>query len=573
MSDLLRRLRSPWRAAALTVLTTTVMACAGTGQDAAKLAPDAAAGTEVATDEVPPFDPLETKSILDSPDGTWLKDDQGREYWVYEVPKIETFYVWLDEAKTQVNMRPGGRLDIAYHDDRIFGVKIYRDTTPSRASAQATGPSKADLDLVARGYQFPKGAADRLKFERFDRGLPQRGQWRNGFSVGDLDGDGELDIVHAPPRKGGARPAVFLGNGKGQWRPVNYKYDTTLDYGDVAMADFDGDGQLDLAFACHLLGVTVLRNAGDGRFEAWSRGLVLAKPAEARNLPPFSSRTLEARDWNGDGRIDLVVLGEGPRLAVSRDVPNPKAFVEGGKGLKVFLNQGDGSWVEDAGMPASRVFGASLLVDDFDADGHLDAVAGAEIGGWTKLVFRGGEAGTQLLTTQGLRPGALVRGLAAADINGDGLLDVAIAYLSRELGVWRTGIDILMQGKGWSFERQALWSDEGRESLVHALGFGDLDGDGRPDLAAGTAAGSVRVFMGGAKGFVEEASPELEGEWGCQAYRVKLVDLDRDGRDELLANFAGDSGGSEQIFAGSSARRPCPSSGSLRVWKASPPTP
>ena len=57
--------------------------------------------------------------------------------------------------------------------------------------------------------------------EPFDAGLPHEGQWRNGFDIADMNGDGLLDIVHGPPRKGDRRPHVFLGDGKGNWRVVD----------------------------------------------------------------------------------------------------------------------------------------------------------------------------------------------------------------------------------------------------------------------------------------------------------------------------------------------------------------
>ena len=58
-----------------------------------------------------------------------------------------------------------------------------------------------------------------LRVEPFGTGLPQRGQWRHGFDIADMNGDGFADLLHGPPRKGDGRPVVFLGDGRGGFAP------------------------------------------------------------------------------------------------------------------------------------------------------------------------------------------------------------------------------------------------------------------------------------------------------------------------------------------------------------------
>ena len=79
--------------------------------------------------------------------------------------------------------------------------------------------------------------------------------------------------------------------------------------------------------------------------------------------------------------------------------------------------------------------------------------------------------------------------------------------------------------------------------------------------------GDVWVFLGDGQGFLaREVSPELpEAEKGCKGYHVRLVDLDADGRDEIIAAFAGESGGIEDVPDLYSPG--CNREGSLRAWK------
>jgi hypothetical protein len=156
-------------------------------------------------------------------------------------------------------------------------------------------------------------ASARLRFTFFGRGLPSSGQWREGFAIADMNGDGYPDIIHGPPRKApGAGPVIFLGDGKGswsRWREARFP-PLAYDYGDVQVGDFNGDGHQDLAFVVHLRGLIALLGDGKGGFRDASEGLDFALGGKTA----FSSITLRLVDWSGDGRPDILAFGEGPGL-------------------------------------------------------------------------------------------------------------------------------------------------------------------------------------------------------------------------------------------------------------------
>lgn len=503
--------------------------------------------------------PIDAAS-LEPPDGKWLVDDQGREYIPLEVPRVEGQYKWLGEDHKQVRLAFGLTYDVHSYDDAKILVKHYR---PVARKPREPRPQISAEELEA-AYRVDTPAVDRLRFVPLGAGLPEEGQWRQGFDVADIDGDGNLDIIHGPARKAGNRPVIFLGDGKGgSWRQWRAAFpNVPFDYGDAAAGDLDGDGDLDLVVASHLRGIAALVNDGKGTFSLWSEGIDFAvQPEGGAESAAFSSREVEIYDWNRDGRPDILALGEGPRLALSRSADD-NAFKGGSRGLAVYLNQGDGTWKRTAGATGRNVvFGDDLALGDFNGDGIQDFATGSGIQGAKTLLNLGRQDGTwETVAVDALRPNAIFHGVAAGDFDRDGRTDLAMGYLTIEGGVWRTGVDALLARADGAWERHALGNEKSQEG-IYALSAGDLDGDGALDLLALTGGGEARVFLGDGKGgFAREEGAEIL-ERGCRGYHVELADLDGDGSAEVVTGFAGEGG---SLFGPET----CPSQGSLRAWKA-----
>jgi hypothetical protein len=206
--------------------------------------------------------------------------------------------------------------------------------------------------------------------------------WAGG-AVGDVNGDGHLDLVGVSALSCSYESgcwgsiAVWLGIGDGTFAYGPGVWDGELNILNEAhsvLADFDGDGHLDAATHAGLF----LGN-GDGTFQP--------------PLPCDGSSC--AADFNGDGIVDLV-----------------------SSGYVVQLGNGDGTFQSTGNASGSA---DRPVVADFNGDGHLDLASSGLDDVWILL---GHGDGT-------MQPGFTIEtgyngeGLAAADFDGDGVMDLA----------------------------------------------------------------------------------------------------------------------------------------------------
>jgi hypothetical protein len=504
--------------------------------------------------------PLFTRAASDPPSSSgpaasseeWRVDDQGRQYRIQRLDK-QAPHVRVDGNRIRTVL--GITFDLAGEDERSFLIKVYRTVDTDAGPPLQQEPTAEEKAKVAATYQFELPSSRTIGFEPFDTGLPRRGQWRFGFVLADMNGDGHLDIVHGPPRRGFGTPLIFLGDGAGHWRRWETSFpEQRYDYGNVAVADFNGDGHLDIALGMHLLGVTVLLGDGSGHFKDASKGLDPVDPHAA-----FSSHALVAVDWDGDGHVDLIALGEGPRL--STHPTDAKSFTAG-YGTVFYRNRGDATW-EKRFNPEPKA-GDALVLAPRAAGGRPWLVAGSIELGRSDLLLRPGTP-FSIEKLPGLRPGALVRTVAIADFDGDGLDDIAVAYSTFEGAEWRSGIDLVLTRPGLPVERRTVYVVNEPQGVT-ALAAGDLDGDGRPDLVALSGNGETLILRnaGGGK-FTREDVQLTERAIGCRGYHVEVRDLDKDGRADIVAGFAGEPEGLTTIRT-----QGCAAQGSLRAWRSRP---
>ena len=121
------------------------------------------------------------------------------------------------------------------------------------------------------------------------------------LGIGDIDQDGDLDVVIANGRHWPEQNQIFFNNGRGIFTvsvPLDVIRETSYA---TELADFDGDGDLDIAVGNDMAPNAIYLNAGDGTF---SRSGTFGKPyAPTRNLT--------VADVDGDGDVDILITNRG----------------------------------------------------------------------------------------------------------------------------------------------------------------------------------------------------------------------------------------------------------------------
>lgn len=295
------------------------------------------------------------------------------------------------------------------------------------------------------------------------------------IAVADFNGDGRADVAVAGlidfPDE--SKLTIELGNGDGTFT-AGTQYSLKQCSCEIAVADFNGDGNVDIATANYFGDrISILLGNGDGTFQR-------RVDYDAGGNPD----AIAVGDFNGDGAPDIAVT-------------NSNAYQTGRPGLTIFIANGDGTFLPAVFYRTDPDDGA-LVAADFNQDGKLDVIVATS---QSLDVFLGNGDGTfqkRHRQDAGSAPGRMV----AADFDRDGRLDLAVlVYPNVNL--------LLGNGNGTFRPPESYLAGKDATAILAA----DFNQDGAPDLA--TADGYINVLLNTGK----HGSSGLDAGNHCKAVR------------------------------------------------------
>jgi hypothetical protein len=302
-----------------------------------------------------------------------------------------------------------------------------------------------------------------------------------GFSTllvpGDLDGDGNMDVVTGTGVNGPDQTGILWGDGAGN---LSLQLVTAESSGHPVIGDVNGDGVSDLVQPARFYSVALTLGRKDRK---------LASPIP---ILPEGPGLLSAADVLGDGYQDLMVSGN--------------LTINGNLSGQIYHYQPDGSFKSIGLTPPDGV-----LIADLDGDGKADLIgfSGNDIEIW-KGDGSGDFTSLSPVFTSAIneRTGVIVR-----DMDRDGLTDIVLGGL-------------ILYGKG-GMNFDALTLPAG---INDPFAVGDFDGDGNLDVAT-----QVGVMFGGGSRQFSTPTGEVPG-FASGGYNANWVaaDVNSDGKDDLI---------------------------------------
>ena len=391
-------------------------------------------------------------------------------------------------------------------------------------SSVASSPiSQIETSLGADNALVLNNGAGAGVFRSTDQSFPSGSADATAIVVGDVDSDGDLDLIVAND-EAGKENRLLLNDGSGSFK-VSPGFSSFGRTKSLAFGDVNNDGTLDLVVANY-----------PGDSQLFLNTILAGEATFTKSFTFPNSSSVAFGDFDGDGFLDLVV---------GKYDGNSLLFTNGG-------TSSPGTFDLSAALPGSgSAYTHAVAVGDMNNDGYLDIVLGNgckpqskrswqdDCGSMTglepsQLLYNDGFGG---FTNRTLMPLGNTQAVSLGDVTGNGLLDILLGNVGTNI-IHRNYCTSLPcschLGVNSSCYTYGTLSDKSR---TRSLALGDVDGDGFLDVVVGNYEANQLLTNNRSGGFTSGsiarggAGSQVVG--GSQA--VAVGDVDGDGDLDLVA--------------------------------------